>query len=184
MKKMLIIGLILLLIISGCGGKEMKGTRVLVETNMGNMELELYDDLVPVTVENFKKLVGEGFFDGQRFHRVIKGFMIQGGDPLSKDLNNKEMWGTGSLSYTINDEFVDSLKHDSKGVLSMANHGPDTGSNQFFVTLAATPWLDGKHAIFGHLTKGEDVLDKIGDVKTDNKDRPVEDVMINKVSIA
>ncbi len=162
----------------------MKGTKILIETNLGNMELELYDDLTPITAGNFKKLANEGFFDGQRFHRVIKGFMIQAGDPLSKDLNNKEMWGTGSLPYTINDEFAESLKHDSKGILSMANHGPNTGSNQFFITLAATPWLDGKHAIFGRLINGEDVLDKIGNVKTDNKDRPLEDVMIVKVSVA
>ncbi len=174
--------LALLVVLSGCGGNEMKRTQIRMETSEGVMMFELYDDLVPVTAGNFKKLVEEGFYDGQRFHRVIKNFMVQGGDPLSRDVKNKEMWGTGG-SEEIPDEFVDELRHDRKGLLSMANAGPNTGSSQFFITLVPTPWLDGKHAIFGELVEGEDVLGNIGNAKTDSKDRPVNDVVIEKVSV-
>ena len=156
---------------------------VKMETNMGVMEFELYDDLVPGPAGNFKKLVEEGFYDGQRSHRVIKDFMIQAGDPLSTDKANMEMWGTGGPGYTIDDEFVDELKHGKKGLLSMANSGPNTGGSQFFITLVPTSWLDGKHAIFGELISGEVVLDKIGNVETGEADRPVEDVLIEKVSV-
>lgn len=158
-------------------------THVTMETSLGTMEFELYDDVAPITAGNFKKLVEEGFYDGQRFHRVIKDFMVQGGDPLSKDVKNREMWGTGGPGYEIEDEFGKGLKHDTKGLLSMANSGPDTGGSQFFITLIPTPWLDGKHAIFGHLIQGEDVLEKIGTVKTDSNDQPVTDVMMVKVSV-
>ena len=161
----------------------MKRTHIEMETSLGTMEIELYDDLAPATAANFKKLVEEGFYDGLRFHRVIKGFMIQTGDPLTKDDSMKERWGTGGPGYQIPDEFGEGLKHTDKGILSMANSGPNTGGSQFFVTLAPTPWLDGKHAIFGHLIAGEDVLEKIGNVKTDGQDKPAADVMIVKVSV-
>ncbi|MEK6839563.1 MAG: peptidylprolyl isomerase [Nanoarchaeota archaeon] len=187
MKRSLCLGLILLLFLTGCGGKDTmptdERTHIVMETSLGTMEFVLYDHLTPITADNFKRLVNESFFDGQRFHRVIKNFMVQGGDPLSKDIKHKDMWGTGSLSYTIPDEFVAELKHTKKGLLSMANHGPNTGSNQFFITLVPTPWLDGKHAIFGELISGEDVLDKIGQVATDSGDRPITDVMITKVYV-
>ena len=161
----------------------MDRTKIKMETNMGVMEFELYDDLAPETAGNFKKLVKDGFYDGQRFHRVIADFMVQGGDPLSKDEANIDRWGTGGPGYAIDDEFVDDLKHTKKGLLSMANSGPDTGGSQFFITLIPTPWLDGKHAIFGEITSGEDVLEEIGNVDTGDADRPLEDIMVEKVSV-
>ena len=174
--------LVLILILSGCGEKEM-GKKAIIETNVGNMEFELYDNFVPNTTKNFEKLANEGFYNDVRFHRIIKDFMIQGGDPLSKNPNLKQLWGTGGPGYAIKDEFTKELRHDKRGVLSMANSGPDTGGSQFFITLIPTPWLDDKHAIFGRIVKGEDVLDKIGKVKTDSSDRPVEEVVIKKVKI-
>lgn len=161
----------------------MDNTKVRMETNMGVMEFKLYDELVPETAGNFKKLVEEGFYDGQRFHRIIENFMVQGGDPLSKDVANTARWGTGGPGYAIDDEFVDELKHTKKGLLSMANSGPDTGGSQFFITLVPTPHLDGRHAIFGELVSGEDVLSEIGSVETDGADRPVKEVIVEKVSI-
>ncbi|HLC32996.1 MAG TPA: peptidylprolyl isomerase [Candidatus Nanoarchaeia archaeon] len=151
-------------------GETMKRTKVSIETTMGTMVVELYDDKAPLTVDNFKKLVGKGFYDGTIFHRVIKDFMIQGGDPKGT--------GTGGPGYTIKDEFGHGLKHDKKGVLSMANAGPNTGGSQFFITLVPTSWLDGKHAIFGHIVEGEDVLDKIGSTPTNPGDRPKTEVKI------
>ena len=179
MKRFLIV-LFLLLFINGCGTM----TNVKIETNMGVMEFELYDSQAPVTTDNFKKLINEGFYDGVRFHRVIKDFMVQTGDPLSKDVSKQAMWGTGGSDDVIKDEFVPELRHDKKGLLSMANSGPNTGSSQFFITLVPTPWLDDKHAIFGAIISGEDVLDKIGNVQTEGPDRPVEDVIIEKISIS
>jgi cyclophilin family peptidyl-prolyl cis-trans isomerase len=184
MKPAIVSLLMILFLLSGCGGgNSVQRTHIMMETSLGVMEFELYDDLVPVTAGNFKKLVEEGFYDGMRFHRVIKDFMIQGGDPLSKNTAMKERWGTGGPDYTIPDEFSDTLKHTSKGILSMANSGPNTGGSQFFITLVPTPHLDDKHAIFGHLITGEDVLEKIVSVKTDADDRPVDDVIIVKVYV-
>lgn len=157
------------------GLMEQKNTVVLIETNLGNMRIELFDDLVPITAGNFKKLAEQGFFDGTIFHRVIKDFMIQGGDPKGN--------GTGGPGYTIKDEFVKELKHNKKGILSMANSGPNTGGSQFFITLVPTPWLDNKHAVFGELIEGEDVLDAIGNTKTDENDRPLEEVKIIKMTV-
>jgi cyclophilin family peptidyl-prolyl cis-trans isomerase len=182
-QQVLVILLFLSIIIGGCTQK-MGQTQVTIETTMGVMKVELYDDLAPITTGNFKKLVQEGFYDNTRFHRVIAGFMIQGGDPLSKDTGKKIMWGTGGPGYTINDEFVKELRHDKKGLLSMANAGPNTGGSQFFITLAPTPHLDDKHAIFGHVVGGEDVLDKIGSTPTNQADQPVTDVVITKMSVA
>ncbi|WP_455369183.1 peptidylprolyl isomerase [[Eubacterium] cellulosolvens] len=145
-----------------------------IVTNMGTMEFELYEDKVPITTSNFISLADQGFYDGVIFHRVVKGFVIQGGDPTGT--------GTGGSGKTIPDEFVSELKHDSIGILSMANSGPNTGSSQFFITLAPTPHLDGKHSIFGKLIKGEDVLMAIGSVEVDNGDRPLTDVTM-KITI-
>ena len=145
------------------------------ETNKGTFEIELFEDKVPVTTKNFIDLVDKGFYNGLIFHRVIDGFMIQGGDP--------EGTGMGGPGYTIPDEFNKDLRHDSEGILSMANAGPNTGGSQFFITLVATPWLDGHHAVFGKVIEGMDVVRAIGKVKCDGRDKPLEDVVINKVTI-
>jgi len=146
-----------------------------IETNMGTMEIELFTEKAPVTTKNFIDLANKNFYDSLIFHRVIKDFMIQGGDPLGT--------GTGGPGYTIKDEFHKDLKHDSAGILSMANAGPNTGGSQFFITLKATPWLDNRHAVFGKVIKGKDVLQKIGQVKTGANDKPVSNVVIKKIKI-
>ena len=145
-----------------------KNRIAVIYTNMGTMEFELHEDKVPITTSNFISLANEDFYDGVIFHRIIKGFMIQGGDQTGT--------GTGGSGKTIPDEIVPELKHDSLGILSMANSGPNTGSSQFFITLAPAPHLDGKHSIFGKLIKGEDVLMAIGSVEVGDRDRPLTDV--------
>ncbi len=157
---------------------------VIMQTSMGDISLELYSDKAPNTVANFVKLAKSGFYDGTRFHRVIKDFMIQGGDPLSKLVDNKSMWGTGGPGYTFKDEFNDVKL--TAGVLAMANAGPDTNGSQFFIVTAdATPWLDGKHTPFGRVTAGMDVVRKIEDTPVDhqNGDKPVADVTISKIIV-
>lgn len=127
--------------------------KVKIETTKGEIELKLYPDKVPLTVANFVNLVQHGYYNGIVFHRVIPNFMIQTGDP--------EGSGRGGPGYTFEDEFDSSLTHDGPGVLSMANAGPKTNGSQFFITHVATPWLDGKHAIFGRVVSGQDVVNKI-----------------------
>lgn len=144
------------------------------ETSHGAFSIELYEDKAPVTTKNFIDLAEKGFYDGLIFHRVIKGFMIQGGDPKGT--------GSGGPGYTIKDEFHKELRHNVPGILSMANAGPDTGGSQFFITLAPTPWLDGKHAVFGKVTDGMDVVEKIGVTPTGPQDRPREEVKIERVT--
>ena len=144
-------------------------------TNMGLFKVELYNDKAPLTVGNFIKLVDKGFYNGLIFHRVIPDFMIQGGCPHGT--------GRGGPGYTIRDEFHPDLKHDSKGILSMANAGPNTGGSQFFITVAPTPWLDKHHAIFGKVTEGYEVVEAISKVETDRTDKPLKDVKINSINI-
>lgn len=146
-----------------------------VTTNLGSFQIELFDDRAPDTTKNFVDLVEKGFYDGIVFHRVIAGFMLQGGCPTGN--------GTGGPGYTIPDEFHPELKHDSEGVLSMANAGPNTGGSQFFVTLAATTWLDGKHAVFGKVIEGIETVRAIGSTATGPGDRPLEPVVMNEVRI-
>ena len=143
--------------------------------NGGIIKAELYPDVAPITVENFVSLIERNFFDGLIFHRVIPGFMIQGGDPTGT--------GMGGPGYEIKDEFGEGLKHDDEGILSMANAGPNTGGSQFFITLAPTPWLNGHHAIFGKIVEGMDVVRLIGVVPTDFRDRPREAVIMEKVEV-
>ena len=157
------------------GAKKMANPIAVFETNHGTFEIELFEDKAPLTVKNFIDLAEKGFYDGLIFHRVIDGFMIQGGDPNGM--------GTGGPGYTIPDEFHKDLKHDSEGVLSMANAGPNTGGSQFFITLAATPWLDGHHSVFGKVVKGMDVVREIGKVDTDFQDKPLAKVVMEKVTI-
>ncbi|UCC25188.1 MAG: peptidylprolyl isomerase [Gemmatimonadales bacterium] len=146
-----------------------------IQTNLGTFTLELFDDQAPETAGNFAKLAEKGFYDGIVFHRVIDGFMIQGGCPMGR--------GTGGPGYTIKDEFGPGLAHDGEGILSMANAGPNTGGSQFFITLAATPWLDGKHAIFGKVQEGMEVVRNIGETATGPGDRPLTDVVMEKVTV-
>lgn len=146
-----------------------------IETNLGTMELELFEKRAPITTKNFIDLAEKNYYDGIIFHRIIEGFMIQGGDP--------DGTGFGGPGYAIDDEFHPELKHDGAGYMSMANSGPNSGGSQFFITLEATNNLDGKHAVFGKVVKGEDVLMKIGSVGTDARDRPLEDVVMKKVTI-
>jgi len=125
-----------------------------ITTNKGEIRVELHDDKTPKTVANFEKLAGEGFYDGLAFHRVIDDFMIQGGCPQGT--------GTGGPGYTFEDEFHPELKHDTPGILSMANSGPNTNGSQFFITHVPCPWLDGKHTVFGRVTgEGQAVVDSI-----------------------
>ena len=140
-------------------------------TNHGEFSVELFEDRAPITTKNFIDLVEKGYYDGLTFHRVIEGFMIQGGCPQGT--------GTGGPGYKIKDEFHPELRHDGPGVLSMANAGPDTGGSQFFITLAATPWLDRKHAVFGKVSQGLDVVEKIGKLRTTSGDKPVEPVTMD-----
>lgn len=144
-------------------------------TNKGVFVAEMFEDKAPLTTKNFIELVEKGFYDGIIFHRVIDGFMIQGGDPTGT--------GMGGPGYKIKDEFGEGLKHDDEGILSMANAGPNTGGSQFFITLAPTPWLNGHHAIFGKVVEGMDVVRLIGVVPTDFRDRPREDVTMEKVEV-
>jgi cyclophilin family peptidyl-prolyl cis-trans isomerase len=145
------------------------------ETSKGNFTIELFEDKAPITTKNFIDLVNKKFYDGLIFHRIIDGFMIQGGDPKGN--------GTGGPGYKIPDEFHPDLKHDAAGILSMANAGPNTGGSQFFITLAPTPHLDKKHAVFGKVITGMDVVKTIGKVKTGSMDKPVEDVVVKKITI-
>ncbi|UCG95930.1 MAG: peptidylprolyl isomerase [archaeon] len=177
--KMLLAALVLVLIAIAAGTIIMGGFLgkqgiAVIETNMGTIKLQLETERAPKTSLNFINLAESGFYDGLVFHRVIEDFMIQGGDPNGD--------GTGGPGYTIKDEFHGDLKHDA-GVISMANAGPNTGGSQFFITLKATPWLDGHHAVFGHLIEGEDVLKRIGSVPTDSNDKPLEDVVIKSIRI-
>ena len=162
-----------------------------LHTSEGDVEVELFEERAPKTVANFVGLAtggkewtdpetgetveGEPLYDDVLFHRIIEGFMIQGGDPTGT--------GRGGPGYTFDDEFHDELTHDGPGILSMANSGPNTNGSQFFITLGAQPHLDGRHAVFGEVTDGMDVVEAIGAVETDGDDRPKEDVLLESVSV-
>ena len=165
-------------------------TTATFETSAGTFKARLYDDKAPKTVANFVGLatgtkewtdpstgaaVSRPFYDGLIFHRVIDGFMLQGGCP--------EGSGRGGPGYRFADEFGPGLRHEKAGLLSMANSGPNTNGSQFFVTLAPTPWLDNRHAIFGEVVEGMDVVTAIGKMRTGPQDRPVQDVTIRKVTV-
>lgn len=154
-------------------------TKVIMKTSHGDVVLRLYREDSPITVENFLRLAKAGFYDGTLFHRVINDFMIQGGDPNSRD-ENWSTHGTGGPGYRFKDEIND--RKIVKGSLAMANAGPNTNGSQFFiVTAEATPWLDGKHTNFGEVVEGMDVVEKIEGVDVDGKDHPLEDVMIEGI---
>jgi len=192
--KQLMIGLMISLATFACnaqeeGKVETKETQTKVEstemtvavikTNMGTIEIELFAKETPKTVENFTGLAGKGYYNGVIFHRVIDNFMIQGGDPTGTGRGGDSFWG-GKFA----DEIVPSLKHDQPGILSMANAGPNTNGSQFFITLVATPWLDGKHTVFGKVIAGMNVVNAIGKVATSKPgDKPLNDVVMETVTI-
>jgi cyclophilin family peptidyl-prolyl cis-trans isomerase len=150
-------------------------SEITMSTNRGDIVFELFDEDAPKTVENFKKLAGEGFYDGLSFHRIIKDFMIQGGCPQGT--------GTGGPGYQFEDEINDHKV--VRGALAMANAGPNTNGSQFFImTTQAAPWLDGKHTVFGRVTSGMDVVDAIEAVETDARDKPRDDAVIERVAVS
>ncbi len=153
-------------------------TVAIIKTNMGTIEVELFADQTPKTVENFVGLAEKGYYNGIIFHRVIKDFMLQAGDPTGTGRGGASFWGG-----KFEDEFVSDLKHDTPGMLSMANAGPNTNGSQFFITLVPTPWLDGKHTVFGKVINGMDVVYAIGKVKTAAGDKPVDEVVMEEVII-
>lgn len=153
-----------------------------LHTNKGTIELELFDQLKPNTVANFVKLAKEGYYDGIKFHRIIKGFMIQGGDPLTKDDAMSSRWGTGGPGYMFNDE-IGSENSNAKGTISMANAGPNTNGSQFFINVNDNNFLDPKHTAFGKVVNGMDVVATIENVATGAGDRPVDVVIIESVEI-
>jgi peptidyl-prolyl cis-trans isomerase B (cyclophilin B) len=146
-----------------------------IQTSKGSLDIELFDDDAPKTVENFKKLAADGFYDNVIFHRVIPDFMIQGGDPTGT--------GTGGPGYKFEDEFNDHKVE--RGALAMANAGPNTNGSQFFIVTAdATPWLDGKHTVFGKVTNGMDIVDAISNAERDGRDKPHDDITIDSITLA
>ncbi|MGB0757769.1 MAG: peptidylprolyl isomerase [Patescibacteria group bacterium] len=161
---------------------DVKYSQATVNTNMGSFTVSFYSELSPKTVQNFQNLAESGFYDGVKFHRIIKGFMIQAGDPQSKDDSLQARWGTGGPGYTFADEFND--RKIVQGSLAMANAGPNTNGSQFFiVTAASTPHLDGVHTNFGEVTEGMDVIMAIEAVATEGPDRPVDPVVIESIEL-
>ena len=153
-------------------------TVAVIQTTMGTIELELFADKAVKTVQNFVGLAEKKYYNGIIFHRVIDNFMIQGGDPAGTGSGGESIWGK-----PFEDEVKTGLKHNSEGILSMANAGPNTNGSQFFITLKATPWLDGKHTIFGKVISGMEVVKAIGKTKTNQNDKPLIDVVMQKVTI-
>ena len=182
MKKKIIIFIIILVLLIGTlltvkmtGNTINSNTKVKLETSMGNIVIELHKEM-SITAENFEKLVKQGFYDGVIFHRVIDGFMIQGGDPTGT--------GRSGPGYTIQDEFTQTdLDKNNRGTISMANAGPNTGGSQFFINLGDNNFLDGKHPVFGIVIEGMDVVDAIAKVKTNDQDKPLQDVKIIKATV-
>jgi peptidyl-prolyl cis-trans isomerase A (cyclophilin A) len=193
-KSLKMIGALLLLAtcaVAGESGEKKGPLYATLKTTMGDIVVRLFEDKAPKTVANFVGLAtgsrewtdaktGEKakrpLYNGTIFHRVIPGFMIQGGDPLGN--------GTGGPGYRFEDEFHPDLRHDKAGILSMANAGPNTNGSQFFITQKATPWLDGKHSVFGEVVKGQEIVDAIASVPRDPRDRPIKEVVIKEVAIS
>jgi peptidyl-prolyl cis-trans isomerase B (cyclophilin B) len=183
------------LLVSGCSNDKTPATATsapvapasnaevaVIKTSEGEMVLEFYPDVAPGHVENFKKLARSGFYDGTAFHRVIPGFMIQGGDPNTKNEAAKDTWGQGGPGYSIKAEF--NAKHHARGILSMARSSdPDSGGSQFFICHADAGSLDNQYTVFGNLIKGFDVLDKIATTPTESPDRPLKRMAIESIKI-
>ena len=162
-----------------------KMTSATLNTNMGNITIEFFEKQTPNTVANFIKLAKADFYNGTKFHRVIKGFMIQGGDPLSKDDSKMALWGTGGPGYSFADEIGNENKNNRNdvGTIAMANSGPNTNGSQFFINTASNNFLDGKHTVFGKVVSGMDVVTKIENTATNAGDRPVAPVVINNITL-
>lgn len=152
-----------------------------LHTTKGDIKIE-FDSAAPNTVENFKKLAGQGFYDGTKFHRVIAGFMIQGGDPLTKDDTKSELWGTGGPGYKFADE-IHAGNSNVIGSVSMANAGPNTNGSQFFINVADNNFLDTKHTVFAHVVSGTDAVNAIVSTRTDGNDRPVDPISITGITL-
>ncbi len=159
-----------------------KNPMVTLQTNKGDIKIELFLDKAPITAGNFLKLAKSGFYDNTKFHRVIAGFMIQGGDPNSKG-SDASLYGRGGPGYAIKDEFALGLSN-ARGTISMANSGPNTGGSQFFINLVANTFLDGKHPVFGNVISGMDVVDAIAASKTGPGDLPLAPVIIKSISVS
>ena len=162
-------------LVMASSGAQSARPKAVIETSKGQIVIELYKDEALKTVENFVKLATQGFYNGIIFHRVIPGFMVQTGDPTGT--------GTGGPGYTFPDEIAPSLHHVGPGVVSMANAGPNTNGSQFFITLAPAPWLDGKHAIFGHVVEGQEVVEQIAAAERNAQDKPLTDIAMTTVTI-
>ncbi len=159
-----------------------KTTSATLHTNKGDITIEFYGEQAPNTVDNFIKLAGENFYNGVKFHRVIKGFMIQGGDPLTKDDSKMDLWGTGGPGYKFGDEIGPNNKNDVD-TIAMANAGPNTNGSQFFINVNANNFLDAKHTVFGKVVSGMDVVTMIENIPTTQGDRPIDPVIINSITL-
>lgn len=184
MRKWMGVALALMLTVPTLCGAESKenavatNTTVVFETTQGNIEFKLFPEIAPKTCENFVGLVKKGYYNGIIFHRIIKNFMIQGGDPTGTGMGGESLWGG-----KFNDEFSDTVRFDRKGLLAMANAGPGTNGSQFFITTVPTPWLNDHHTIFGEVTTGYDVVAKLEGVQTAGGDRPAQEQKIIKAYV-
>ena len=179
MKKKMFMALLVLSLTFCYGGiSAMSETIVVLETSQGNIEIKLKNDIAPKSCENFIKLAEKGYYNGLIFHRVIKGFMIQGGDPTGTGRGGASIWGK-----PFEDELTPQVKFDEIGILAMANSGPNTNGSQFFITCAKTPWLNMRHTIFGEVISGLEVVQKIENTQVDVNDRPIVQQKINRVYI-
>lgn len=178
MKKKIFMAVLVLSLTFYYGGIMAMAENVILETNKGVIEIELKTDIAPKTCENFTKLIAKGYYNGLIFHRVIKGFMIQGGDPTGTGRGGESIWGK-----PFADEVTPVAKFDSAGILAMANAGPNTNGSQFFITCAPTPWLNMRHTIFGEVVSGLGVVQDIENTPVDSEDRPQTEIKIIRAQI-
>ncbi len=176
--KKFIIFIFALLIITACSSEEKKMTVATIDTNFGKIELELWSEYAPKAVENFVTHSKNGYYNGVTFHRVVKNFVIQGGDPQGTGMGGQSIWGK-----VFENEIHPKAKHDAPGILAMANAGPNTNGSQFYITLRPLPNLDGGYTVFGKVINGMDVVNAIGETPVGRMDKPVEDVVMKTITI-